>query len=194
MVTETEKKLRILRHARDYTESFANGRNPLNGGQLSHEDCATNPKLQRYFAYMVTVLDEVITFTENPPLLDAKNRTKPFDLSEAQLKNGPISSVPVNVSTIAREYNALVEDPYMKRITPTLLAEWLKEKGFLEETAMDGRKNKIPTDAGRSIGISCSEAVSRNHERYMAVAYDTNAQQYIRNHFSEFMEWLKNRS
>lgn len=194
MMTETQKQLRILKHARNYTESFANGKNPLNGEQLSYEDCAANPRLQKYFAYMVTVLDEVIALKENPPLLDAKNRTKPFYLTEAQLKNYQASMAPMNISGITKAYNSLVEDPYMKRITPALLADWLLQKGILTEMEMDGRKNKIPTDLGKSIGISCSEAVSRTNERYMAVAYNVDAQEYILSHFSEFMDWLKNRS
>ena len=67
----------------------------------------------------------------------------------------------------------------MKTLPVAKVTQWLVSSGYLEERERsDGRKYKAPTELGISIGIT-SVWKDGQQGRYLAVEYDSNAQNFI---------------
>ena len=79
-----------------------------------------------------------------------------------------------------KEINKVIPEN-MKRLKVSSVIKWLLSLGYLDEVEKgDGHRTKVPTDLGRSIGISSEMRVTQNGE-YSAVIYDANAQRFILN-------------
>ena len=86
---------------------------------------------------------------------------------------------PISVSEIAKKINELADDNEMKTFSYKLITTFLIENGFLiEQETVDGKKVKVPTDKGMSIGISREERIGRSGQYHITV-YDNDAQQFI---------------
>lgn len=50
--------------------------------------------------------------------------------------------------------SAVVNNPRMKKLSPTAITNWLVEKGFLEkQTDPDGKTKRLPTRSGIQLGL-----------------------------------------
>ena len=67
----------------------------------------------------------------------------------------------------------------MQKLKTTSITAFLLQSGLLfEEESPNGSKNKRPTEAGRSLGITTTVRSGQNGE-YTAVIYSKEAQQFI---------------
>ena len=67
----------------------------------------------------------------------------------------------------------------MKKLSTTVITNWLLEKGFLEkQTGLDGKSRRVPTQNGLMIGLS-TQTRQGLYGEYQAVFYNAQAQQFV---------------
>ena len=75
----------------------------------------------------------------------------------------------------------------MQKLKTTSITAFLLQSGLLfEEESPNGSKNKRPTEAGRSLGITTTVRNGQNGE-YTAVIYSKEAQQFILDNLDAIM-------
>ena len=174
-MTELEK----IAYAKSFIDQLAEGVNPLDGTPVPEGDIVNNVRLSRCFFYVSDILRQVIDNGGISPVKTAKSGGKPeFLLSDEARAKFEISDVPVYVSDIAEQLNALSGEETL-RLPVTALTGWLTEQGFLEVVVkQDGKNTKRPTEAGKSIGIITEERTGM-YGIYTVVLYTADAQRFI---------------
>lgn len=161
-----------------YLDKLANGINPVTDEPVSNDDCINNVRISRCLFYVSDVLRQLI---ENGGIKEKTQRAnkKEFSLTDEDLARYRFEDHPISVSEIAKKINELADDNEMKKFSYKLITTFLIENGFLiEQETVDGKKVKVPTDKGMSIGISREERIGRSGQYHITV-YDNDAQQFI---------------
>ena len=178
-MTELEK----IAYAKSFIDKLANGINPLDDGPIPEGDIANNVRLSRCFFYVSGILGQVY---ENGGVGKVE-RTIPFSITPAQLANFEVSPYSISASEISRKLAVLVNNPIMKSFSVPKLNQWLIQKGLLYETTdCLGKPRKMPTEQGKSMGISAEHKMGREGE-YIAVLFDARAQRFIINNVYEIL-------
>ena len=179
-MTELEK----IAYAKSFIDKLANGINPLDDRPIPEGDIANNVRLSRCFFYVSDILGQVY---ENGGVGKVE-RTIPFSITPAQLASFEVSPYSISGSEISRKLAALVNNPLMKSFSVPKLNQWLMQKGLLCETTDPlGKTRKIPTEQGKSMGISVETKMGREGE-YIAVLFDARAQGFIVNNIYEILK------
>ena len=161
------------RVALDWVKKLANGINPLDGSTLSDNDIVNNIHISRCLFYVAELI-EGIGHEKTP---SGKQYERDFYLPPEELKRVSITERST-ISVLVREINK-VKPENMKPLPIPRVTNWLVRIGYLEDVLKDdGHKTRIPSELGKSIGIS-SELKSGPNGEYMAVLYDANAQRFI---------------
>ena len=177
-MTELEK----IQRAKMYIDKMANGINPITDEQTVDDDTLNNVRVSRCLFYVSDILRQVIENGGNVGK-QAKSGKQQFSITQKELSQFTLSSTPIPVSEITKRINSLVEDRPMTLI----------ESGFLVQTeAGDGHHAKLPTEQGKSIGISTEERVGQNGT-YRVTVYNTDAQQFILDNIDAVVE-INNRA
>ena len=83
--------------------------------------------------------------------------------------------------------SAAVDNPQMKRLSTTIITNWLMGKGFLEkQIGSDGKSRRVPTQNGLMLGLSVGTRQGQ-HGEYQAVFYNATAQQFVLDHLSDIL-------
>ena len=169
-------ELETMERARMYMQKLANGINPLDDSQVAEGELVNNVRISRCFFYVAQVLDQMIEREKSAPRSEPK---QPFDLPFAMRNAFDFSREPIGISEITRRINDLVADENMKKMTTTVLTEWLKDIGFLQTvTNAEGKSRTMPTEQGRNMGIDIQERMGRVGP-YTAVVYAERMQHFI---------------
>jgi len=171
-------ELETMERARLYMEKLANGINPLDGSMIPDGEVVNNVRLSRCFFYVENVLRQVI---ENGGTAQAPKKPKKlaFDLPLGMRDAFDFSQTPISVSEITKRINDLITDENMKKLTTTMLTDWMKEIGLLQvELGADGKNRTMPTDSGRNMGITTEERMGQ-YGLYTVVVYSLGAQRFI---------------
>ena len=171
--------LEIMQHAKEYLDKLARGIDPLTGREVPEGEIINNVRISRCLFYVSDVLRQVI---ENGGIQvkSVKSSAKaPFALSFEDRARYPFGDWPATVSVIAQRLNELVDLSTMQKLKTTSITAFLMQSGLLfEEESPNGSKNKRPTEAGKSLGITTTVRNGQNGE-YTAVIYSKEAQQFI---------------
>lgn len=147
--------LEIMQHAKEYLDKLARGIDPLTGREVPEGEIINNVRISRCLFYVSDVLRQVI---ENGGIQvkSVKSSAKaPFALSFEGRARYPFGDWPATVSVIAQRLNELVDLSTMQKLKTTSITAFLMQSGLLfEEESPNGSKNKRPTEAGKSLGIT----------------------------------------
>ena len=179
--------LEITKRAKEYIDKMANGIDPITGEQIPTADALNNVRISRCLFFVSDILRQVI---ENGGVIGKKAKTtkQPFSVSHNELSGFAYSSTPIHVSEIAKRINALTDDQSMARLKPVSITSFLIDSGFLVQVDRgDGHNTKIPTEAGKNLGISIEERIGQNGEYHVTV-YNKEAQQFIVDNFDAIAE------
>ncbi len=174
IMTELEK----IERAKMYIDKLANGIDPISDVEMGGDSVLNNVRLSRCFFYVSDILRRVI---ENGGEVTARNKnTKPkFHITVEELSQISIRDEIIPISVLVNKINACKVEEKFKKLAATNITNWLLKSGFLaEEFLHDGKKKRVPSELGKSIGIS-SEMRTDQHGEYLIVLYDKNAQQFI---------------
>ena len=181
--------LELMQHAKAYLDKLAQGIDPLTGREVPEDDVVNNVRISRCLFYVSDVLRQVI---ENGGIQVKKvknNEKPPFALSFEERERYPFGDWPATVSVIAQRLNDLTEPETMEKLKTTSITKFLMQSGLLfEEAALNGNKNKRPTEAGRQLGISTEQRTGQNGVEYTAVVYSREAQQFILDNLDAIIE------
>lgn len=122
-------------------------------------------------------LHEILAFSPSPPQPADRIPLVTFTLSQAQLAKFEISEMPLSISQIASAISTL--NPQSKTgLKAGDLADWLMHLGLLRTVEHGGKNYKLPTDAGKQLGILVEARHGLNGDYYIAL-YNTDAQRFI---------------
>ena len=168
-------ELETMQRAKMYMDLLARGMDPITGGPLPAGCGLDQARLGRCFGYVAGVLEKVIA---NGGVVSVP-RSLPFALTPAQRQMVQIFEEPVTVSEWVNHLYHVAENPGMKKLAATAVTDWLMSRGMMaKQTDANGRAQRLPTEHGRSLGISTRTRQNRDGE-YQAVYYDRNAQRFL---------------
>lgn len=168
-------ELETLQRAKMYMDQLAQGVDPISQQELPYDSALNNIRLARCFFYVSGVLEQVI---RNGGQVGSVHKAD-FSITPEQLSRVQPSPYPIRITEFADMLLQAVDGAAMKRLNAVKVTNWLVEKGFLiKETTPDGKTRRTPTAAGISLGISSQLRQSPDGE-YLAIYYDTNAQQFL---------------
>lgn len=169
-------ELETMQRAKMYLEKLAQGIDPITNQEVPEDSVLNNVRLARCFFYVSGVLERVIA---NGGVIGGKPKLQPFAIDVEQLAKVQLSQEPVRVTQLVEMIGAAVDNPQMKKLSTTVVTNWLLEKGFLEkETGVDGKSRRIPTQNGLMIGLS-TQTRQGQYGEYQAVFYNTDAQRFV---------------
>jgi len=183
-MTELEK----MQRAKRYMDDLANGIDPISETPMDQDSLLNNVRLSRCFFYVSDVLRRVIENGGEVKKSYAK-KTRPTDnfyLSAEDRANIPVSDSPAMISRFAESINGLIDTESMKKLKLTAFTAWLMNKGFLTEEVRNDKKRKIPTEAGKRLGIS-SEIREGQYGSYLATLYNREAQRFLVDNLDEII-------
>lgn len=175
--------LKLLKHARHYIASMAQGINPLNGEFASDGDTISRERIQKCCDYVAGLLDKII---ENGGEIGKSPRKskKEFSITPQQMKNILVFSRPIGINDVAKQINTVCEKG-MKKITGAQIASWLANNGYLdvisEETqCVSFKTKKVLNDRSKELGIISTKSVDKKTgEVYEKLLYNEYAQRFI---------------
>ena len=183
-------ELEMIERAKMYIDKLANGIDPISDTEAPENDIINNVRLSRCFFFVSDVLRRVI---ENGGVGKQRQSEKPakktFSLSYEQRKAYPYSDTPISISEIARRISSLAADEDMAQMKYGSITGWLIQIDMMKpDLSPTGRQTKLPTAAGRDLGISTEARTGMNGD-YIAVLYNRNAQQFILDNLDAILEF-----
>ena len=168
-------ELETVQRAKMYMDKLAQGIDPISGQELPEDSALNNVRLARCFFYVSGILEQVI---QNGGQVGTVQKAE-FTITPEQLAAVQISAYPIRITEFADALLQAVDSTRVKKLNVVKITNWLIEKGFLaKEPAPDSKSRRVPTAAGRSLGMTTQLRQSPDGE-YLAIYYDANAQRYL---------------
>lgn len=168
-------ELETVQRAKMYMDKLAQGIDPISGQELPEDSALNNIRLARCFFYISGILEQVI---QNGGQVGTVEKVD-FVITPEQLANVRVSPYPIRITEFTDALLRAVGTSTMKKPSAVKINNWLEQQGLLvKEPTPDGKSRRIPTDAGRNLGMTTQLRQSRDGE-YLAIYYDANAQRYL---------------
>ena len=176
----------VMKRAKQYIESLANGIDPLTGKELPDSDIVNNVRISRCLFYTSGILQKVIdnkgeVQREKLP----RSQRQEFSLTDEQALALKPDSSALFISKVVNIINAQIDDTAMKKLKSQTVNEWLMQKGLITEVTINGKAHKNPTPAGESIGISLHSYFTSAGLPVKGCIYSPEAQQFIFDNIDE---------
>ena len=174
-MTELEK----IEYAKGFIDKLAEGINPLDDMPIADGELLNNVRISRCMYFVSDILRLVIENGGIERKKPVRKNRRPFALGkEARSSLAPSDSA-VRVSELTQAINSCIDQNTMKGLRSGAISSWLTEIGALEEVELpSGKKSRLPTPQGLSLGILTQERQGQNGT-YTAVLYSPRAQQFI---------------
>lgn len=172
-MTELEKMMR----AKMYMDKLANGIDPLTDEDMPDDKVLNNVRISRCLFYVSEILSKVI---ENGGEIGRRQPAKqtPFKITDEQIRKVEVSEQPVGVQVISKRINEVLGNN-VKKCSAVHISSWLLSDGCLTEIITAGKRVKIATDKGNSIGIKTVDSVSLTGVSYKKNVYNAEAQRFV---------------
>ena len=178
-------ELETMRRAKMYMDRLAQGIDPISNLPLPQDSALNQVRLARCFSYVSGILDQVIG---NGGVVGAHVRTMEFHLTAEQRKCVNLNPEPVQITRFVDALYLAANNPEMKKPNAGRITEWLEKKGLMyKQLNAEGKYNRLPTDAGRQIGMCTVERQSASGT-YTAVLYDLNAQRFLLDNLDAYLK------
>lgn len=176
--------LETVQRAKMYMDQLAQGIDPISGQALPEDSKLNNVRLARCFFYVSGILDQVI---RNGGQVGAIEKTE-FSITPEQLARVRIAPYPVRITELAEALLQATGSTTMKKPNVVRINNWLEQQGLMtKEPTPDGKIRRVPTAAGRNLGLSTQMRQSPDGE-YLAISYNTNAQRFVLDHLYEILQ------
>ncbi len=176
-------ELETMQRAKMYMDQLAQGIDPISAQALPEDSALNNIRLARCFFYVSGILEQVI---RNGGQVGSVQKSE-FTITPEQLASVNVCAYPVRITEFADALLQAVDSRTIKKLNVVKVTNWLIEKGLLaKEQTPDGKSRRVPTAAGRELGISTQLRQSPDGE-YQAIYYDSNAQRFLLNHLYDIL-------
>ena len=178
-------ELEIMQRAKMYMDKLSRGIDPISDQSLPNDTALNNQRLQKCFAYVAGVLDKTI---QNGGEIRSYDDREPFYATAEQLAKVQPFAEPATISQLVDRINEAVASPNMRKLSATMLTNWLLDKGFLVKALRaDGKSQRLPSESGYLLGIS-GRQVSGLRGEYTQVIYGPTAQQFLLDNLPTIIE------
>lgn len=162
--------------AKLYLEKLSNGMDPFTGDDLPEDTMLNDVCLSRAFSLAADVME---LFIKNGCKINrgSKSERQPFRITEAQKGNITLTEEEVSITTIANRINKVL-DADVRKIQGFHIANWLEYQGLLTTELLSGKRNRVPTEQGKLVGITANLINYQGREFYKNM-YNVNAQAFI---------------
>lgn len=172
--------------AQKYLRNLATGRSPLDGDDLAEDHLLRDPALVNALNLAADLLEAWMDnggFNRVEP-----DRTRPFEISDADRSKIVISEEAVGIMTIANRISKVL--PYdMKTVRYGQISAWLQYIGALEWEGETGKKRRVSTAVGEQLGIRNVSRRAADGTTYRKNVYDANAQRFILDNLEGIMSY-----
>lgn len=170
-------ELEIMQRAKMYIDKLAEGIDPLTDEAISHDSVLSQQRISKCLSYVSGVLSKVI---DNGGEIGRKYVVMKtlFSITPEQMSSVEISEEAVGVSIIGKRIGAVL-DENVKNVPVTHITSWLVKKGYLQENIRAGKKVKVTTAKGESIGIHTIDGVSSTGIPYQKNIFSPEAQKFV---------------
>ena len=180
----------IMKRAKSYMESLANGRDPLTGNDLPDSDIVNNVRISRCLFYVADVLQKVIDNGGEVQREKLKKADKAdFALTDEQTAALKPADDSISLSKTVGIINAQIDDFTMKKLQRKAVAEWLIEKSLLKEVIINGKTHYNPTSEGDLIGIKLVDYHTPEGSVVKFCVFSPEAQQFIFDNIDVIIEF-----
>lgn len=169
-----------LETAITYIQRIADGKNPVNNMVVNDDDVLNNPNVIRCMFFVKEVLEAV---KRNGCSIGKKSKKEKIELLEFpyEVLDRYMYDQELGITKFVNKINALLPGNEYEKIKYTIITNWLKADGYLEEVNSEefGKNITRATEKGKSIGIYSERRISPSNMPYMAVIYTTKAQEFV---------------
>lgn len=174
-------ELEIMQRAKQYIDALANGFDPLSGAPVKEDDVINQVRISRCLFYVSGVLQKVI---DNGGEIKKQKIPRPkkalFAISAEQTAQLKPYTSDVSATRIVAVINSIIDTDTMQKLKTTDVTGWLLSIEMLTEVEdSQGKKRKIPTANGESIGMKETSFVNEQGIPQKYTIYNQNAQQFI---------------
>lgn len=185
------EELDKLKRARDYMKSLAEGTDPISGREIPEGDTANQVRLCRCFAYVTSVLEQVIQ--NGGTVGKCMKVVAVTGLTEEQKRRVALSERPIGITELSKRILAAAGVDRMRGVSGAHMASWLLEKGFLEEEFDDeGELQRVPSKEGTALGITKIIRETSYGAKPMNL-YSIEAQRFILDNLDEILCFKKSK-
>lgn len=171
-MTESE----MIARAKMYMEKLAHGIDPLTDSSLKADECASNPRMRKCFAYTAEILEKAYEATLRREASEKRRRLEDFALDHGAVGAFPYSDEPIGVSEICRRFNSLIDAEKNRKLKTTSVTAFLITSGLIEKNGKVTR----PTAAGVEMGIEVLNKINvRDGQPYEQVVYPISVQRFL---------------
>ena len=94
------------------------------------------------------------------------------------LEEAELSDKPVTISELVKIINEVADNNEFFKLSAVRAADWLLKEGYLQLKECDGRREKVPTEKGSTLGISQEERTGSRGD-YTVNLYSSEAQKFV---------------
>lgn len=175
-------ELEVMQRAKMYMDKLAQGVDPITGNELPEDTLLNNVRLARCFFYVSGILQQVI---DNGGIVGSRPKKNKFAVTHQMMSRLAPADRPLRISEFTEMLAAAVDAPDVSRPNTTAITNWLLSKGYMEKLPnAEGKQQRVPTDAGRTIGMY-TETRQGQYGEYLAVYYSIEAQRFLLDHLGE---------
>ena len=179
-------ELETMQRAKVYIDKMSEGINPLSDDLVSPDDLILHRKIANCLKYVSTIISQSIVREEDRLKRYAKK--SPFRVSQRRLSHYHFEKEPISLKEFVDKINGFIDEKTVEKLKITAVANWLIENNFLHEhMTLKGKKMKLPTEKGRSVGISVVKKTDIPGE-FAAVVYNETAQKLLLNNMDVLTE------
>lgn len=177
-------ELETIQRAKMYLDKLAQGIDPITNQEVPEDATLNQVRLARCFFYVSDILGQVIA---NGGVIGGKPKLSPFEITVEQLAKVPISQEPLRVTQLADTISTSVNNPQMKKLSTTVITNWLLEHGYLKkQLTSDSKSKRVPTQLGIELGLF-TQMRQGQYGEYQAVFYAPSAQKFVLAHLHEML-------
>ena len=170
-------EIKKLQRAKMYISALARGMDPLTEQKIT-EDTLRNERIRACLRYVSDVLAMDIERWQ------AKN-TSEFFITNDQIAHLEILSPDPKVSDIANEINRVTAINGTKKLTATMINDWLEKEGYLDR---DRSKSRMASMKGADLGIVSEYRLREDGSEYYVNRFSPQAQRFIYDHLPQIVE------
>ena len=165
---------KVIEHAKDYMDLLARGVDPISGKAVGPESVVAEPRLQKCFAFVSEILDELLATGGHVELPDAGADAPQYELvrikaafrlTPAQRQRVYIPPSPVTPTAFVNQVNRMIDSAAMEKLSVKSINAWLLKNGYIAETKQPAVINRTvmkPMEKAAGIGIEEAEVTDPN--------------------------------
>lgn len=170
-------ELETMQRAKAYIDKMSEGINPITDDSVSPDDVINQRKISNCLKYVSSIISQSILREEDRLRRYAKK--SPFRVSQRRLSHYSFEKEPITLKEFVDKINSFIDEKTVEKLKITAVMNWLLENEFLHEhLTLKGKKMKLPTEKGRSVGISVVKKTDVPGE-FAAVVYNETAQKLL---------------